>query len=97
MIPIISIEQAVEVIKDGGVVVVPTETAYGLAADATNDGAVQKIYQIKGRAEGKPVLELVDSLEMALQYAEFSAKALELAQKYWPGALTLGCRGETFL
>ncbi len=89
MIPDISVARAVEVLRNGGVVAVPTETAYGLATDATNDNAVQKMYDIKGRAESKPILVLVNSLEMALQYAEFSHKALELAQKYWPGALTL--------
>ena len=89
MIPIISQEQAVELIKNGGVVAVPTETAYGLVVDATNDDAVKRIYQIKGRDETKPILVLVDSLEMALKYAEFSDKALSLAKKYWPGPLTL--------
>ncbi|HAZ16726.1 MAG: hypothetical protein A3H59_03890 [Candidatus Jacksonbacteria bacterium RIFCSPLOWO2_02_FULL_43_9] len=89
MAPIISQVRALEIIQNGGVVAVPTETAYGLVTDATNDTAVQKIYTIKGRSEAKPILVLVNSLEMAMRYAEFSDKALELAQKYWPGPLTL--------
>ncbi len=89
MIPIISLQKAVEILASGGVVVVPTETAYGLAADATNDQAVNKIYHIKGRSQAKPILILVNSLEMAMRCAKFSDTALGMAQKYWPGPLTL--------
>ena len=67
----------------------PTETCYGLAVDIFNRGALDKLYRVKGRDGRKPVSILVADLEMARQYGEFSEKALELAEKYWPGALTI--------
>ncbi len=67
----------------------PTETCYGLAVDIFNPEALLKLYRVKQMATDKPVSILVDSLEMAQKYGEFSPKALELAQKYWPGPLSI--------
>jgi L-threonylcarbamoyladenylate synthase len=79
----------IEILNSGGVVMHPTETCYGLAVDIFNPEALQKLYSVKQMAGDKPVSILVDSLEMAQKYGEFSPKALELAQKYWPGPLSI--------
>ncbi|MBT6300908.1 MAG: threonylcarbamoyl-AMP synthase [Candidatus Jacksonbacteria bacterium] len=89
MLEQLSVEQAVAAIRDGSVVVVPTETAYALAVDATNKAAVQKLYTIKNRPDSKPIFVMVDSIEMAEQYGDFSDKAKQLAEHYWPGPLTI--------
>lgn len=80
---------ALEVFKAGGLVALPTETVYGLAADATNGEAVANIYEAKGRPSFNPLIVHCDSLEMAMQYGEFSDEALKCAQHFWPGPLTL--------
>jgi len=80
---------ALDVFKAGGLVALPTETVYGLAADATNGEAVASIYEAKGRPSFNPLIVHCDSLEMAMQYGEFSDQALNCAQQFWPGPLTL--------
>lgn len=67
----------------------PTETVYGLAADATNDRAVAAIYQAKGRPLFNPLIVHVADIDMAKKYASFSPLAEELAAAFWPGPLTL--------
>jgi len=81
--------EAIEILKQGGVVVIPTETAYGLAADATNPIGVKRIYAIKGRDMLKTPPLIVASQEMAEQFMLLSPKLLTLAQIHWPGALTI--------
>ena len=85
----IAINKAVRIIRNGGVVVYPTETAYGLGADFLNPQAVRKIYQIKGRNYKKPLSVIVSSFKMAKEVVKFNQISLKLAKKYWPGALTL--------
>jgi len=85
----ISIEKIVKSLKNGKVIVYPTETSYGLGADATNEEAVNKIFKIKKRQVGKSVLIVMSNIEMAMQYVEWSEKLNELTQKYWPGPLTV--------
>lgn len=80
---------AAGLIKNGQVVVFPTETVYGLGADASNDLAVAKLFQIKGRSQKKPIQILVLNLEMAKEYAVFSKNAEKLANEFWPGPLTI--------
>lgn len=80
---------AAEVLRSGGVVMHPTETCYGLAVDIFNEKALEKLYEIKGRDDKKPVSILVSDLKMALMYGDFSGKALDLAEKYWPGPLSI--------
>ena len=75
--------------QQGGVLVYPTETAYGLGCDWTNKKAKEKIYKIKGRAASKKLPVIVAELKMAKKYAKFDAVSEKLAKKYWPGALTL--------
>jgi L-threonylcarbamoyladenylate synthase len=84
-----SIADAARVIGDGYPVAVPTETVYGLAADASNGEAVARIYAAKGRPSFNPLIVHVASLEQAETLAEFSATARNLAARFWPGPLTL--------
>lgn len=68
----------------------PTETFYGLGANALDPAAVRRIFEVKGRPESKPLLLLVDSIEMAESLVkEVSAAARDLMAKHWPGPLTL--------
>lgn len=83
------IEEAIEVLKSGGVILIPTETVYGIAADATNPEAVEKIYKIKNRPREKALQLLVPNLESARKYADFSGLSEKAAEKHWPGELTL--------
>ncbi len=81
--------EAISLLKNGGVVVVPTETAYGLAADATNPEAVERVQKIKGREAWKTPPLIVDSVEMAEQYLEITPKLRKLVETHWPGPLTI--------
>lgn len=76
-------------LKNSGVVLLPTETVYGLACTASDSQAIEKIYAIKGRAFQKPLAVCVKDLETARRFGYFSAKAIDLAKRYWPGSLTL--------
>lgn len=73
----------------GELVAVPTETVYGLAADATNGKACAKIFEAKGRPQFNPLISHVPSLEEARVHGRFDALALRLAEAFWPGPLTL--------
>ncbi len=84
-----TIELAIKILKNGGSVIFPTETAYGLAVDATNKKAIQKVFKIKQRPIEKSLSWIVASVAMAKKYVKFSPPALKLAKKYWPGPLTI--------
>jgi len=84
-----SIAEAARLILAGEPVAVPTETVYGLAADATNAEAVARIYEAKGRPGFNPLIVHVPDLAAALQIGDFSEEALRLAGSHWPGPLTL--------
>jgi L-threonylcarbamoyladenylate synthase len=84
-----AIAEAARVIASGGCVAMPTETVYGLAADATSDAAVAGIYAAKGRPSFNPLIVHVADLAMAEQLATFSPEARALAAAFWPGPLTL--------
>jgi L-threonylcarbamoyladenylate synthase len=84
------IQEAVEVLRAGGLVAFPTETVYGLGADALNQRAVQNIFKAKGRPSDNPLIIHVASLEIAWHFAsEISEIGLQLAKRFWPGPLTL--------
>jgi L-threonylcarbamoyladenylate synthase len=84
------IQKAAEIIRAGGLVVFPTETVYGLGANALDATAVRKIYELKGRPATSPLIVHVASIEQAREVAaEWPAQAERLAQEYWPGPLTL--------
>lgn len=76
-------------IFQSSIFVYPTETCYGLGCDALQTDLVKRIYQIKGRDFKKPMSWIIADIKMAKRYVRFSAKALKLAQKYWPGPLTI--------
>ncbi len=76
----------------GGLVAIPTETFYGLAAAAEEPEPVRRLLAVKGRAAGKPVLVLVDSVAMAERIAEVDGRARALIARHWPGPLTLVLR-----
>ncbi|MES2137769.1 MAG: L-threonylcarbamoyladenylate synthase [Pseudomonadota bacterium] len=83
------IAEAARLILAGQPVAVPTETVYGLAADATNAEAVARIYAAKGRPSFNPLIVHVPDLAAATEVAVFGDEALALADRYWPGPLTL--------
>lgn len=76
-------------LQKGGVVVYPTETCYGLGADATNQKAVDKIFAIKKRQKDKPLLIVVPDPEMIKHYIAWTPELEKIAHKYWPGPLTV--------
>lgn len=84
-----NISKAADIIRNGQLVAVPTETVYGLAGDATNDRAVAKIFEAKGRPSFNPLISHIADLDMAKSLAEFSDLAESLATALWPGPLTL--------
>ena len=84
-----SIAEAARLIRAGEPVAVPTETVYGLAADATNAEAVARIYEAKGRPSFNPLIVHVPDLAAARRIGEFDEEALELARQHWPGPLTV--------
>lgn len=80
---------AAELLRVGEMVAFPTDTVYGLGADARNDDAVKKIYALKNRPEDKAIGMLVPSIDHARRIATFDSRALTLAQALWPGALSI--------
>ncbi|MDI3298819.1 MAG: L-threonylcarbamoyladenylate synthase [Bacillota bacterium] len=83
------IRLAAAILRDGGLVAFPTETVYGLGADATNPQAVRGIFAAKGRPADNPLIVHVTGAEALDQAAEPTTLALELARRFWPGPLTL--------
>lgn len=82
-------EEARQVLEEGGLVIFPTETAYGIAADALNLQAIKQVYEAKQRPREKGLTVIVDSLETAERYAELSGKERKVAGELMPGPLTL--------
>lgn len=84
------IEQAARIVREGGLVVFPTETVYGLGANALDASAIRKIYALKGRPTTSPLIVHVAGIEQAKQLAaEWLPEAERLARQYWPGPLTI--------
>jgi L-threonylcarbamoyladenylate synthase len=84
-----AVAAAARVLAEGGLVAFPTETVYGLGADATNPAAVARIYQAKGRPAFNPLIAHVGDVAAARKIARFDASATALAEAFWPGPLTL--------
>ena len=89
-------EQILSVLRAGGVIGFPTDTAYGLGADPFNEHAVSQIFSIKGRPEDKPILLLVDSLEMTERITLPNPWFHVAARAFWPGPLTMILRTTVF-
>lgn len=84
------LSQAVRWIQQGELVAFPTDTVYGLGADATNESAVQKVFEAKGRPENRPINVLISQPEDILRYTiDVSDDAMKLAKAFWPGPFTL--------
>ncbi len=83
------VKKAVEILKKGGLLVYPTETAYGIGCDATNWKAVKKIYRIKKRSCKKPLSVIFGSLEHAKKYVNLDNTGMRLVEQFMPGPLTL--------
>ncbi|MBI3987757.1 MAG: threonylcarbamoyl-AMP synthase [Lentisphaerae bacterium] len=91
-----AVRQAVDVLRQGCLVVMPTDTVYGLAADPRVPGAEAALYAAKGRPEGKPVALLAgDSAQVEAMGAALEPAERELARRFWPGPLTLVLRMRT--
>lgn len=82
-------ERAAGVLGEGGVIVYPTETLYGIGALVTSDAALERIFDIKGRPRDMPIPVLVRDFEMLRSIAETTPASERLAGKFWPGALTI--------
>jgi len=84
-----AVANAARILADGGLVAFPTETVYGLGADAANPAAIAHLYQAKGRPAFNPLIAHVGDLSAARTIARFDADAEKLAKAFWPGPLTL--------
>ena len=84
-----AVAAAARTLCEGGLVAFPTETVYGLGADATNPAAIARLYQAKGRPAFNPLIAHVGDIPAARQIARFDAAATALAEAFWPGPLTL--------
>ena len=84
------LNQAVQILRDGGVVAFPTDTVYGVGVDPFQPEAVRRLYRIKGRPEDKPIAILVGSIEDVARVAQTPSRTFSrLADRFWPGGLTL--------
>jgi len=84
-----AVAEAARMLVEGGLVAFPTETVYGLGADATNAAAIARLYQAKGRPAFNPLISHVSDLAAAEKIARFDASGIVLARAFWPGPLTL--------
>ena len=89
MAPHSDIAAAAQALREGRLVAFPTETVYGLGADATNDEAVARVYAAKGRPSFNPLIAHVPDLEEAFALGQFTEEAKSLARAFWPGPLSL--------
>jgi L-threonylcarbamoyladenylate synthase len=85
----LALSRGCQVLADGQPVAMPTETVYGLAADATNPDAIARIYEVKGRPRFNPLIAHMSGHAMAERYARFDPISRALAEAFWPGPLTL--------
>ena len=85
----VGIEKAIQIVKQGGIVIFPTDTVYGIGCDPYNKKSVKKIYDLKSREFSKPFPILVDSKETAKKIVEFDEITNKITEKFWPGPLTI--------
>src|SRR5512140_573442 len=90
MTKMMDVGRAVAILRSGGLVVFPTETVYGLGADATNAAAVRRIFAAKGRPANNPLIAHVADASVGQRYARhWPQQAQKLAERFWPGPLTI--------
>src|SRR5581483_12276708 len=83
-------QKAVRVFQSGGIVVFPTDTAFGIGCRLDREDSVRRLFEIRKRPETKPMLALVSSIEMAKEFVTISEEVQsQIIAKYWPGALTV--------
>ncbi|NHJ33419.1 MAG: threonylcarbamoyl-AMP synthase [Asgard group archaeon] len=92
-----TVDVAVKALERGGIIVYPTETAYGLGCDSFNVKAIKKIYKIKSRPPDQPLSVIVDSFEMIEKIAFIQNKAKLLIEKFYPGPLVIALRKKTII
>lgn len=85
----VNIDEIVRTLKEGGLIIYPTETVYGLGVDATNEKAVEKLWNFKGERGDKPVLVAVSSIDMAAKYVRLNEAGESIIRKYWPGPVSI--------
>ena len=84
------IRRAGEILKQGGIVAIPTETVYGLAASAFDDEAIKKVFIAKGRPQNNPLIVHISDMDMIISVAEdIPELAIKLAEEFWPGPFTM--------
>src|SRR3989344_5200557 len=83
-----AVATAVAFLKNGGIVICPTDTVYGFLADATNKKAVEKIYKIKKRSKSKPLSVFARDLKMVRELVEIGEKQSGVLRRHWPGKYT---------
>ncbi|MCS7317395.1 MAG: L-threonylcarbamoyladenylate synthase [Candidatus Dojkabacteria bacterium] len=88
------VKEVVEVLQNGGLVIYPTETCYGVGVDATNADSVKKLLKYKKRPSGKAISIAVSSLEMAKEYVEINQRAEEIFNTLLPGPFTIVCKSK---
>src|SRR3990167_9667950 len=89
-----NLEKVVDVLKNGGLVIMPTETVYIAAVDATNERAVKKLVKYKNRPFGKPFSVGTTGLEMMKKHVEMNEAAENLYKTFYPGPITIVCQGK---
>ena len=88
-----SVETAAEILKQGGIVAIPTETVYGLAASAYSENAIKKVFSAKGRPQDNPLIVHISNFDMLNEVAlDIPGTALKCAEKFWPGPFTMVLR-----
>ena len=83
-----TVSEVEDILKSGGVAIVPTDTVYGLICDGLNNRVKEKIYEIKGRPKDKPLIGFVDTIEKVKKFAEVSPEKEKILTENWPGAKT---------
>ncbi|HVZ67112.1 MAG TPA: L-threonylcarbamoyladenylate synthase [Patescibacteria group bacterium] len=91
-----SINKSIKVVKNGGIIIFPTDTAFGIGCRVDSPSSISRLFKLRRRPKEKAVPILVSSIKMAEKYAEITPTARKLMEKYWPGGLTIvvKCREE---
>lgn len=89
------VEQAIKIVKKGGIVIIPTDTAFGISCRMDNEPAIKKLFDIRKRPESQATPVLFDSIERVREFVTFDSSVEELMIKYWPGALTIVLKCDT--
>lgn len=83
------LDNTLNVINNGGIVIFPTDTVYGIASNITNENAIKKLFELKGRNDNKPICVLTSSVEKIHKVANIKPQELKIINDYMPGALTI--------